>query len=386
MKRMCVGISLAALMLLSACTGKPAGEAPSGVYYDITGVDPAETVLVLDGNEIPAELYCYWAAFNCSALEYQLKMYHDYFGMYEEVFQDDGTIDWNAKFPSSDMTLNQYAKDMAEDTVFFYAAIENLADQYGVTLTEENEAAIDEEMEGMKESLGGEEEFQNYLEETGLSVDNLRRVMSATSLLDGLMELAGQEGSEIYLDPAKYGDYLGYTDYIFLSTDGLSEDEAAAKRQTAGDILAQLEQAEDKDARFAELATEYNEDTNRGETGYFYTPGTLPAAVEEAAAALEPGAVSELVESEEGLYLVLGKSLEEGLAGDPQQTDAVLQNYVVELVNTYQEEMEVERRGTLTDMEMGEFYQKYLDEMDQRALDDATEILDGAATSTEPQS
>ena len=52
------------LYVLTACGGTPAAEAPTGVYYEITGVAPAETVLVLDGNEIPAELYCYWTAFN----------------------------------------------------------------------------------------------------------------------------------------------------------------------------------------------------------------------------------------------------------------------------------------------------------------------------------
>ena len=106
MKRMCLAPILAACMLLTACGGTPAAEAPTGVYYEITGVAPAETVLVLDGNEIPAELYCYWTAFNCSAVEYQLNMYHDYYGMYEELFRDDGTIDWNAGFPDSDLTLN----------------------------------------------------------------------------------------------------------------------------------------------------------------------------------------------------------------------------------------------------------------------------------------
>lgn len=386
MKKKSVVLILAALMLLTSCSGKPAAkETPTGVYYEITGVDPTETVLVLDGNEIPAELYCYWAAFNCSALEYQLNMYHDYFGMYEEIFQDDGTIDWNANFPSSDLTLNEYAKDMAEDTVFFYAAIENLAKQYGVELTEEDQASVEEEMQSMADSLGGDAEFENYLEETGLSRDNLQRVMSATSLLDGLIDLAGQEGSEIYLPPEDYSQYMSYLDCILLSTDGLSEEETAAKRQTGEDLLAQLEQAEDKDTLFTQLAEEYSEDPDRTEEGYFYTPGTMPAEVEAAATSLAPGAVSGLVETDSGLYLVLGKSLEDGLALYPEQKTALLQNYVVGLVNDYQETMEVERRGTLTDMDMSEFYQNYLDKMDQRAVDDATAVLSGAESSTAPQ-
>lgn len=59
MKRKIIALTMAAAMLLTACSGKSAGEDPSAVYYEITGVDSEETVLVLDGNDIPAELYCY---------------------------------------------------------------------------------------------------------------------------------------------------------------------------------------------------------------------------------------------------------------------------------------------------------------------------------------
>lgn len=388
MKRKIIALTMAAAMLLTACSGKPAGEEPSGVYYEITGVDPEETVLVLDGNEIPAELYCYWAAFNCSALEYQLKMYHDYYGMYEEIFGDDGEIDWNAEFPSSKMTLNEYAKSMVEDTVFFYAAIENMAKKYGVELTEEDKAAIEEERLNMVDSLGGEEAFEDYLEETGLSRDNLERVMAATSLLDGLMEQAGQEGSDLYLPAENYGEYLRYTDYIVLFTgSSLSDEEKAAKRQTAEDLLAQLNAGGDKEELFVQLAGEHSEEARSEEqVGYFYAPGTMPDVFEEAAGALQPGEVSDIVETDNGLYIILGKSLEEGLEQYPEEKDELLQNYVVSLVNEYQDGIEVERRGTLTDMELGGFYQKYLEKMSERAVEDATNTLQGAESSPSAQS
>lgn len=388
MKRKCLAPFLAACMLLSACGGTPAAEPPAGVYYEITGVDPAETVLVLDGNEIPAELYCYWTAFNCSAVEYQLKMYHDLYGMYEELFREDGTIDWNADFPNSDLTLNEYAGNMVEETVFFYAAIENLAEKYGVKLSEEDEAAIEEELQSMEESLGGPEAFEQYLQETGLSLDNLRRVMAATNLLDSLTGLAEQPDSELYLPQEDYGKYLYYTDYIALSlTDDMSEAEQTEVRSTAQGLLTQLEEAEDREALFAELAKEHSQESaqSEGQSGYFYAPGVMPEVFETAAQTLSPGELSGLIESERAVYILLGKDLEQGLSAYPGQKDALLQSHVVELVNAYQDGMEVERRGDLTDMVVGDFYEKYLEKMEQIAVEDTVDTLQKAQESAAPQ-
>ena len=112
-----------------------------------------------------------------------------------------------------DLTLNEYAQNMVEDTVYFYAAIENLAEKYGVELTEEDEAAIEEERRSMEDSLGGPEAFEDYLQETGLSLGNLRRVMAATSLLDGLIDLAAQADSALYLPREDYGQHFYYRLY-----------------------------------------------------------------------------------------------------------------------------------------------------------------------------
>lgn len=185
-----------------------------------------------------------------------------------------------------------------------------------------------------------------------------------------------------------YGEYLRYTDYIVLFTgSSLSDEDKAAKRQTAEDLLAQLNVGGDKEELFVQLAGEHSEEARSEEqVGYFYAPGTMPDVFEEAAGALQPSEVSDIVETDNGLYIILGKSLEEGLEQYPEEKDELLQNYVVSLVNEYQDGMEVERRGTLTDMELSGFYQKYLEKMSERAVEDATNTLQGAESSPSAQS
>lgn len=358
-------------VLLTACGG-PVKEDPMGVYHKITGVKPEEVVLVLDGNEISAELYCYWTAFNCSALEYQLNMYHDY-GMYQEVFQEDGTLNWGTEFPTgSGTTLSQYAKTMAEDTIFFYAAIENLANTYGIVLTAEDEDAIEAERQNMEDALGGPEGFENYLTEMGLSREGLTRVMAVTNLLDGLIELAGQEDSQLYLPEADYPQYLGYTDFIFFALD---EDKKQAQKD-AEELRQEIAKADNPASLFGSLAVQYAA-IGQGMTDYFYTPGSMPASFETAAAQLQPGQLSSVVEAENGYYILLGKSLSEGLENQPEQRKTLLENYMVVQAGEYQENMEVVRKGDLTNMDAGSFYQDYLKYMEDRAVENATAILSG---------
>ena len=105
MKRWMSGL-LALVLLAGLCAGcgdkrpidTPTEEAPYGIYYDVTGIHPRETVLEVDGNQIPAELYFYWLTYTCGNLENSLNMYHTYYGLYGELFGEDGSLNWDADF------------------------------------------------------------------------------------------------------------------------------------------------------------------------------------------------------------------------------------------------------------------------------------------------
>ena len=363
--------ALLAALLLALCVGCGNQEEPSGIYYDITGIAPAETVMTVDGNEIPAQAYFYWTAYNCSYFEYQLGMLAAYGMSGDLVNVEDGSVNWDAPF-SEDQTLSQYVKEETKSAVTFYAVAENLAAELGVTLTEEDETAIADNRASMVEELGGEDAYAQYLEELGVDEETFTRLQSASLLIGDMTDLTLQEGSELYLPEEDYDQYATYADHILLATQdtatgaALSEEEIAEKRQTAEDLLTQLQASDDVVTLFGQLADEYSEDPGRAENpdGYIYTPGTMVAVFEDAAAALEPGQVSGIVESDYGYHIILRKDLSEGLSSDPDMKRTLAQEHLQKLLEERMEEAEVTVSAELDDLDPGAFYTQYLTELD----------------------
>ena len=384
-KTICALLALAMVLTLAAC-GK-SQEPPSGIFYDITGIAPDETVMEVDGNAVPAELYFYWTAYNCSVIDYQILNANAYYGAYSSLVGEDGALVWDGAL-SETQTVNQFALEQVEGTVKFYAALENMAREYGVEMTEEDKAAMAENRAAAVEQLGSEEAFQEYLSELGLREESFERLSVAAYLMDGLTDLVLEEGSPLYLSPEDYDQYAAYADHILLTTKdtatgaSLSEEEIAAKRATAEDLLAQLQQAEDVEALFAQLADEYSQDPGResNPTGYIYTPGTMVTEFEDAVSALAPGEISGIVESDYGFHIILRRDLMEGLDSDPDQKRAIAETHMQSLVELNMQEAEVTRSDLLADMDPGAFYVSYTARLEElAAAKEAESAADGAS-------
>jgi len=171
---------------LCAGCGEKAPE-PSGIYYEITGIDPSETVMEVDGNKIPAELYLYWLAYACGNTEYQINMLNAYYGAYSELLGENGELLWNNEL-SEGKTLTAQVKEDGENSVLFYATIENMAAQRGVTLTDEDKADMAAALEQNLEQYGGEEAFQDNLRRMGISRETFDRINGDTYLFEHLRE------------------------------------------------------------------------------------------------------------------------------------------------------------------------------------------------------
>ena len=399
MKKWLSGL-LALLLTLSLCAGcgektddgKTDGDTPvtsDNIFFGITNIDPAAVVMEVDGNPIPAELYFYWVAYHCSYLEYNIGMYNAAYGLYGDLLDENGNVLWDASFADG-LTVAQSALEQAERQVIFYAVIENAAAQRGISLTEEDEAALDEYVDGVIEQAGGEELFLENLELMGITLETFRRITASSYLYDHLLELVDDPSSDLYLSPEGYRQYAAYADHILLLTqdastrEPLSDEEVAEKRQTAEDLLAQLQAAEDLEALFAQLADEYSEDTGRASNpdGYLFGKGQMVQSFEDTAFALEPGEISGIVESDYGFHIILGKDVLAKLEEEPDQKTLYAGDYLSERLAEDMEAAGVTRAAEIQEFDAAAFYTGYTEILEARQAekDAQTTPEDGSTT------
>ena len=91
----------------------------------------------------------------------------------------------------------------------------------------------------------------------------------------------------------------------------------------AEDFAARLSTAEDKDALYAEMAQQLG--IEAGDTGRTFSAETLGETLSAAFSALEPGQVSDVIATDEGWYVAIGQTLDEGSVLDEMFTENVTQ-------------------------------------------------------------
>ncbi len=159
--------------------------------------------------------------------------------------------------------------------------IEQAAAEQGVTVTDDE---LQETIDSLRDEIG-DEDFNAWLEKEGMSLEQmrarLRSDMIATKMANMIAESVPQTADHVHAR------------HILLAT-----------REEAERILNQLEAGGD----FATLAREYSNDVSTRDVGGdlgFFPPGVLTSdAVEVAAFALQPGQISEVVESALGFHVV----------------------------------------------------------------------------------
>lgn len=370
MKKAISGL-LALILVLSLCagcgdanktpdqTGEPGQTGDTGnIYTELLGVDPSETALETEGNTIPMELYLYWVTYACSNLEYQINMLSSAYGMYGELLNEDGSLKWDADLEGT--TVAETARQQAEANALSYAILENVAAEHGVTLTDEDKANLEEEFKAYLEQVGGEEAYEQSLKEMGISRESFDRVSASTYLYQHLVELAQDPSSDLYQAPT---DDDAYVDHILLMTkdsetnEPLSEEEIAAKKAKAEELLAQLQASDDLETLFTQLADENGEDPGReSEKGYLINPDTnFVQEFKDAAFALKPGEISGIVETDYGYHILLRKELTEDQLLTVASTN--LSNYLDEKLTAVTES--VTRSEKLAGINVGEFFAAY---------------------------
>lgn len=207
--------------------------------------------------------------------------------------------------------------------VMYQKALDN-----NISLTEEEIAAFEEELNAMVEQYGGQEAFDEILSSFGLTFDQYKAIMTMSETVTkfngeavtlGLFTEATEEEAKAYFD----GNFIKAKHILFTTVNGetgeaLPEEEVAAKQTLAEETLAKIKAGADFDS-FAEL----NEDPGSASQpeGYVFAVtanikdenelNTLQQAgysmvpeFEAGANALEIDGISELVQTSYGLHII----------------------------------------------------------------------------------
>lgn len=333
-------LALAAALTLSACGG---GDGEEGLFYQASGIREEAVLLSVDGRDVTARRYLYWLACAC-----------DYIAGYYD--SGDG-IQWGDTVDGQ--TLEEYARDQALESAALYATVENWAEDYACTLTDEDRTAMDREWAARVAQYGGEEAYLDVLSRMGLDRTEAEAISGDYYLYRHLYELYCTEGSQ--LAPAEhdletFAQEQGYltVDHIWISTadaDPADPEAAAACRARAEEAFSKLNGSADPLNDFAVLAATYSDETDRDQHPSGYTckagDGTLPAACEEAVLALEEGQFSGVVEADDGFYLLLRK---------PLDLDAVAPDYFDALLQAAADSAEVSAARAYEDLNVQQFY------------------------------
>jgi len=288
----------------------------------LTGLKGDETVATVDGTKITAGELMYWITANCD----NLLNYYYYYGVTE--------LPWDSTDESGETTLADF---VLEDAVN-YAALQRLLEQKGkeagLTVSQENKDAIQSAMDAMEANFAADGvTLEQYLWQQGLTGELYRWNCECDYMYEALAEATFGEGSgneptqeDILAYREEMGEYK--VKHILLASidtstrEALDEETVAEKKAAADTLLAALRKSEDPMTLFDEYMNTLSEDPGLATNpeGYVFTANTtVDPAFEEAALALEPGQISDVVEGASGYHIILRLPLEVDVEQDKDE-------------------------------------------------------------------
>lgn len=365
-----LGATVAAAVLsgaLAGCNstlGAPANlplpsEVPEDIIMQTAGIARDTPLITVDGAEVPAEEVLYWVS--------------NYADQYAAWGMTDLSMDMG-----DGQTLGQYYLDSAVETATLYQLMQNKADELKLGWNKENQAAYDEQLQTMKESMAqqagldiqtqGDQvdtELVRLISYMGLSQEGFFRINQASFLYNNLMEgLFGAEGTDAP-DTGKLDEAGVYhAKHILIKAEpttdadgNVTDDGMAAAQAQAQEIYDQLLAAEDPMTLFDQLMTEYTDDVdssgnvNGGTDGYTFGPGEMVDEFYEGTKALGEGEISQPVQSQYGYHIILRLS-----ADNEAGYDKYAQIKMQDQIDQWMDEVQVERSETLESLDLQAFY------------------------------
>ncbi len=267
-------LTLLLVLLLAACSQAPTTSLPTS---PATEAAPAGTPAQAEGTSPPPTAERPLAALVNGQPVY-LVDYERQVAQYEVAMNAAGE---DLSSPEGQARLLQ-AREQILNWMIEQVLIEQTAAQQGIVVTDED---VETELARTIENGGGEEAFQAWLEQNGLTRQDAWNELRA--------ELIGAAVTEQVIASVPESGEQVHARHILVDT-----------QEEAEQLLAQLQAGED----FAELARAYSQDENTrehgGDLGFFPRGILMAPEVEEAAFSLQPGQISAVVQSSFGFHIV----------------------------------------------------------------------------------
>lgn len=167
------------------------------------GMKPNTVVMTVAGSDITAEAYLYWVTACC-----------------DEFYQYYGISDFTMAL-TADMTAADYVKQQADYYALQYVAIEQLAGEYGISLSEEQKAELEAMEEYYMAYYGGEEIYNYMMLYSGLTEELLSEINEIPYLYALMCEQFMSEGGMLEPSAENLQTYAQKHHYTELSEEEL---------------------------------------------------------------------------------------------------------------------------------------------------------------------
>jgi foldase protein PrsA len=239
-------------------------------------VDNKTAVAKVSGEEIKKEEF--------------LKMFNIFKAQYEQQF---GTEVWDQELEGR--KFGDVAREKLLDMLIDEKLQLDKAAELGITVTDDE---VNSEIENAKKYFDTEEKFNEFLKEQGIDLEyfkeSVKKELIISKLNDKLTEKVAVTDEEIkaYYDTHQDEFVSVKASHILLETQ--EEAEAMLKRVKAGEDFAELAKQNSIDPSAKE---------NSGDLDYF-RHGDMVEPFENAAFALKPGEISEIVPTDFGFHII----------------------------------------------------------------------------------
>ena len=244
--------------------------------------------------------------------------FYNYETSYDYINQIYGGSYWDMPYDySTGMTVREYAKLEVINEILYTEILSREAEAFGYTLTQEEEDSINEQVDKILNDYGLSEKF---IKRNGFTPEYLKEVLTKYKLAENykndVIELLPIDEEAIKAD-IKYEDYRQYDiEYFYISTedttdnedDSSSEETNEEKKKAAYQKIADIREKALTAEDWSTLLPEDEKELKYRDTYFLGNSTYYPDEFKEAVMAMDNNEISDILETEDGYYVVRMKN------------------------------------------------------------------------------